>query len=467
MLQLTRRKRVCVIQHTTPMAAVVMSLIAGAPNRCLRTLDQPPSTGKVKRDRDRERPTPRIRMSWRPHASTRHQNHASVFVPPSLSDAVDTVIKRSGLTRRELKQDTYKLHQFLFSRQTTKDTSGLLKQKFIAPMKTEYLPWLNFGPRESIAFLAGRQPICYAAITRVLEELKLRKPDFSPKHILDFGSGVGTTMWATKEQWPDSDVKFVCVDKSQAMIELSTAVHTECGSELLREIDVSYRQLLPIPKRGDPEYDLVVCSMTLSELIEQNLRKKILLELWAHTREYLVIVEAGNAQGFELLHQARETLLKQTDCYIISPCAHHLKCPRHGALRPCHFPVRATIPKSQRFSLNETSNGIRAEKLSYLIVARGRRDIESQGPKLSRVIAAPSQRTGHIVFEVCKSVDDDGEEPEYGCSERVTVPRSTGAVAWRDSKHRKWGDVLPVYPKNIVTPITRSTTNDTNDGEPT
>ena len=54
---------------------------------------------------------------------------------------------------------------------------------------------LAYGPRESIAYTAGVLPSTYAATLNVLAELSQRISNFSPKSILDFGTGPGTVLW--------------------------------------------------------------------------------------------------------------------------------------------------------------------------------------------------------------------------------------------------------------------------------
>jgi len=54
---------------------------------------------------------------------------------------------------------------------------------------------LEFGERESIAYIAGYLPVTYGPIFNVLSELNTRISDFSPKNVLDFGTGPGTAIW--------------------------------------------------------------------------------------------------------------------------------------------------------------------------------------------------------------------------------------------------------------------------------
>jgi ribosomal protein RSM22 (predicted rRNA methylase) len=60
--------------------------------------------------------------------------------------------------------------------------------------RLKYSP-LRYGKRESIAYIASRLNATYASTYRVLHEISVRCPSFHPETVLDFGSGVGTTVW--------------------------------------------------------------------------------------------------------------------------------------------------------------------------------------------------------------------------------------------------------------------------------
>lgn len=44
-------------------------------------------------------------------------------------------------------------------------------------------------------YVAGRLAPDYASLYKIMAEMKKRDPQFSPLTLLDFGSGVGTSMW--------------------------------------------------------------------------------------------------------------------------------------------------------------------------------------------------------------------------------------------------------------------------------
>jgi len=54
---------------------------------------------------------------------------------------------------------------------------------------------LEYGHRESTAYIAAVAPTTYSAIKNVLEEVNHRVPDLQAKTLLDFGTGPGTAIW--------------------------------------------------------------------------------------------------------------------------------------------------------------------------------------------------------------------------------------------------------------------------------
>lgn len=54
---------------------------------------------------------------------------------------------------------------------------------------------LEYGHRESVAYIAAMAPTTFSAIKNVLQEVNKRVPDLNPKTFLDFGTGPGTAIW--------------------------------------------------------------------------------------------------------------------------------------------------------------------------------------------------------------------------------------------------------------------------------
>eukprot|EP00041_Stephanoeca_diplocostata_P004936 m.53705 g.53705 ORF g.53705 m.53705 type:complete len:574 (+) comp15457_c0_seq1:312-2033(+) len=512
-------------------------------------------------------------------------SHArTVMVPRSLAQASNHVIKNCGLRRRTLRKDTQKLHDFLFGRRVV--SSVPVEQG----IESDFHPTLMYGPREAVTFLAARQPLCYGATHMVLKELQLRRPDFIPTNVLDFGTGTASAIWATESVWPTAvelsanvdrtqfvqsgaaedtlpQRSYVGVDLSLHMLEIASTLltsaqlkstssdthearvgsgpaksraddHTEnsCRSDIISDSEadeeyhnpevpknVTFRQTIPVPSADVPAYDLVTSAFSLCEIKSAKLRRSTVLELWRNTSDCLVLVESGNIQGFSLIQEARDTLIEATaasdDGEIIAPCCHMLSCPRadamgfppatagrgmhlrtsavpHGGIgeaekKPCHFPIRAAYPQTQRFGPMETRSGIRTEKISYLVFTRKRATTDTT-TRVGRIVSALQHRSGHVSMHVCTTaatlplpatphredrasrrrkmgdeagvaaVADAPAPPSMvaikgnSCDDAsvirvVTVPRSGGKDAWRDCKARQWGDVVPLmYPKLVV-----------------
>ena len=66
------------------------------------------------------------------------------------------------------------------------------------------LPPFVYHPAYTTAFTAYRAPINYSILETILKEISLRRPEFVPRDILDFGSGCGVAAWAADEVWPQS-----------------------------------------------------------------------------------------------------------------------------------------------------------------------------------------------------------------------------------------------------------------------
>lgn len=59
--------------------------------------------------------------------------------------------------------------------------------KTLLPPQTS--PPLLYGPKETLAFVAHRAVPLFGVLDRVLRDVKVATPGFTPKSMLDFGSG--------------------------------------------------------------------------------------------------------------------------------------------------------------------------------------------------------------------------------------------------------------------------------------
>lgn len=52
-----------------------------------------------------------------------------------------------------------------------------------------------YNDHKSLLYMIGRSVPNYAVLHTIFNEICTRDENFTPKSVLDFGSGIGTTMW--------------------------------------------------------------------------------------------------------------------------------------------------------------------------------------------------------------------------------------------------------------------------------
>jgi len=293
---------------------------------------------------------------------------------------------------------------------------------------------INFDKLTCLTYLVGRSVQNYGVLRKIFTEIKSRDKDFRPQSLFDFGSGVGTVMWAASELWSDTLKEYFCVDVSEPMIELSERL-AKAAKPKINEI--FYRQYFPISMNRS--YDIVVSAYSLFELPSMESRLDTILKLWMKTENYLIIVEEGTNAGFKLVNEARDFVLKYANskrrretqfAHVFSPCPHDLKCPRFATDNtPCNFnvlyhPLR--LLGGQRH---------KPEFYSYVVLKKSKRpEDDEQWP---RIVRAVLNRSNHTICRMCTA---NGE-----LKEEIFTKYKHGRHMYRCAKGSEWGDRLPLY----------------------
>lgn len=228
----------------------------------------------------------------------------------------------------------------------------------------------------------------------------------------------------------------------------------------------------------------------------------------------LIMIEKGIPRGFEAIAGARSLLLDshisspgdtpaedeikapsdkrrfgaKEEGMIIAPCTNHKTCPMYpipglstGRKDFCHFNQRFIRPNYLQRVLGASVRNHEDVKYSYIAVRRGvdaRKDatnpviqgdaateqafegyedldlqastesVNSDAPdvkfnpqSLPRIILTSLKRRGHVTMDLCTP---------SGELERWTIPRSFSAVAHRDARKSKWGDLWALGAKTRV-----------------
>jgi ribosomal protein RSM22 (predicted rRNA methylase) len=266
-----------------------------------------------------------------------------------------------------------------------------------------------------VAYLLTRMPATYAAIHRVLLELRERAPAFAPESLLDLGSGPGTAVFAAAELFPSLRT-VTAVEHDSDMTGLAQKLAT--GNRQLatewRDADVRSTHLDPA--------DLVIAAYSLGEL-DAKAAAEIARRAWVAAKHAFVVIEPGTPRGFENVLQIREGL--GVEAPIASPCplAPH-ECPMATLGDWCHFAARVERSSLHR-RLKSGALGYEDEKFSYTIFTKDA--AVDRAP--ARVVRHPQIGKGHVKLTLCTG---EAITP-------LTITRSQGAV-YKRARKVEWGE---------------------------
>ncbi|KAJ8959291.1 hypothetical protein NQ318_021976 [Aromia moschata] len=157
---------------------------------------------------------------------------------------------------------------------------------------------MDYNAYNSVLYLMARFVPEYAVLIKILGEISSRDPEFKPRSLFDFGSGVGppiiigNDIFLSISMWTPSNMN----DLAQVLLQ---------GGKGMGKMP-SKGQFLPATKTT---YDLVICAYSLFELPSMENRLQTMINLWNKTEKYLVIVEHGTNAGFKVINEIRDFLL--------------------------------------------------------------------------------------------------------------------------------------------------------------
>ncbi|KAB7494073.1 Methyltransferase-like protein 17, mitochondrial [Armadillidium nasatum] len=288
------------------------------------------------------------------------------------------------------------------------DMSKEEKNRFQKNLKQHVYNWhpITYTEFKSFTYLWARMAGDYAALIRIFSEIQKRRPNFKPRFLFDFGSGVGSVM-AAEHVWPKTVQEVFNVDASANMNELSERLFNsgvENNFFQMHKKSTHFRQYLPTSE--NVKYDLVVSSRTLFEVGDLSTRVRTIDILWKKVAPggFLVIVETGSMYGYTIMMEIRDYLQEisrierekynyYSPIHVFSPCPHDYSCPRffHKSYKPCHFSV-AYQPLS--------AYKVNVEKYSYVVFQKEDRD-EKNEPAWPRIVQPVLRRHNHVITRTC------------------------------------------------------------------
>src|SRR5262249_54616311 len=151
----------------------------------------------------------------------------------------------------------------------------------------------------------ARMPATFAAVARVIDEIRLRSPQTNFTSLLDLGSGPGTTLFATAEAFSQLE-RATLLEADPDWIQIGRRLALRHRHPVVREAQWLHQDLRTAPEFTT--HDLVVLSYVLGELPETS-RAALLKRALEAAREFLVVIEPGTVKGFAIIDAVRSELI--------------------------------------------------------------------------------------------------------------------------------------------------------------
>jgi ribosomal protein RSM22 (predicted rRNA methylase) len=271
---------------------------------------------------------------------------------------------------------------------------------------------------DALAYALARMPATYAAVTASLNALCEVRPDFKPKTLLDIGAGPGTATWAAAETF-SSLADYTSIDVNPALRTLALDLFDKCAR--LSNIQYKEGEARAVLMNAEPA-DLVVASYLLGEM-DDTKRAALADQMWAKTRDTLLIVEPGTPAGYARIIELRAQLIR-LGAHVAAPCPHDGECPL-AAPDWCHFTQR--LPRSRAHkTLKGAELPFEDEKFAYVALTRA-----AITRRPARVLAQPDVGKVEVTAKLCTS----------GGLAVAKIPRRAKADYARARRWR-WGDAV-------------------------
>ena len=185
-----------------------------------------------------------------------------------------------------------------------------------------YQPPFVYSPTYTLAFTAYRAPIQFSILQRVMAEISTRRPDFTPKRVLDFGAGCGMAAWALDNVWPGETQAYTAIEPSRSMVDMAQKLLEDFPGVKFEGSITKFLEHNSI-QRGERTssgaagvakkvaFDMCIGSFLLGELTSDNARAAATKILFDQLRPggIAVFAEPATPWGLRCVDSARQFLL--------------------------------------------------------------------------------------------------------------------------------------------------------------
>lgn len=336
-----------------------------------------------------------------------------------------------------------------------------LKETVDSKVEEQRRDWhyLEYNDYISSLYMATRLAPNFAVIKTVMQEIKLSDPSFEPKSVMDFGSGMGTTIWAVNEVWPKIVDEFQNIELSKSQQDLCEYLLRSGDEFATIDSNVFHRSYLPVSTRI--RYNLVVAAFSLLELPNATMRAQIIENLWHKTSDLLVIIERGNVGGFSLINEARNLILDLSghtgtkkihldgraapladqripEAHVMAPCPHEFPCPKTGHTSKCNHNICRFPVKFEPIDIGQRKGPYATELFSYVVIRKKPHpsyDLHNRSVRWPRIIDHKLKSSGMITHTLCCP---------NGHLAQTLISKRYGKTTYDLAKTCDWGDLMPI-----------------------
>ena len=419
------------------------------------------------------------------------RHHPPISLPPALQKATAAVLSKhshkavreygdklakafSVLSSTEKPRNLEHIQPFATSTEALEETVEKHKKTFYDPFLKDFMKLeahaltkprdveedkqlqmtIKYESQHALGYLYKRQPRAYASAYRVLSEVQVRLPSYTPKKVLDYGAGLGAGMWAAHSLYPDLQV-LAGIEPASVMKDLGKRLSVSVGK--MRWFD----NIAELPTAASPEgrFDLVMLNYVMGEVESSKLRALIVEALWHRTTGLLVVIESGSPKGFRLIHSVRDWAMKtftRDECNIVAPCPHEGNCPlAKDKTSWCHFSAFSSVYAKEVIGQRSGLPNYQNEKFSYIVLKRGltpRQQLSDKSEPKSldqesffwdRLVRPVIKPTRFSVVDLCSNSLGKLPLTQTGDLCRVRVSKKRHKEAHKFARKAHWGDLWP------------------------
>ncbi|TFK26729.1 3-methyl-2-oxobutanoate hydroxymethyltransferase [Coprinopsis marcescibilis] len=397
------------------------------------------------------------------------QQFGQVVMPMELQEAIGSIIE--GSDKKMLRSDAKRLFSEVDEEGQQTGWQVEFDSRYRSRKQGE-----RHAERDALAFASVALPAHYSAIFTVFEHMKHRLgPNWEVDRVLDWGSGCGSGLWASLFSFQPphrSDMldiesakstirSYVGIDKRQGLVTTAKKILDVIPTS--ENLSVKFHKTFSQDERGEAEQankTIALSAFVLSTLPTTLARKALVKEMWESGADTLVLIDHSTREGFDVIGQAREYLLRRgrkevaafeaeslsasgeadaenrapsnikststpRGSYVVAPCPHDGACPllSNGSSRlVCGFSQRLQRPAFVRLTKH---SGVGHEDVgySYTVIKRGGRPTRatSQEGRVGLVgRRAEEEKGGKILREL--ELYQEGLEPAELVSEPTPTP---------------------------------------------